>query len=141
MLQWEHSAILLTLIKLPFPLRPLFCLYLSGHFTQVLLYSKTCVKLPLSKTCVKLPLSKTPKLVFKTNYRLMQVKSIAECSKGFQPSLSYHFPLRPFFCLFLSGCFYSGFTVLHRFYCIVSFYTMIIISQSVSLVTSSDVAI
>ena len=35
MLQREHSAILLTLIKLP--LRPLFCLFLSGRFTQVLL--------------------------------------------------------------------------------------------------------
>ena len=52
--------------------------------------------------------SKTrPKLFFNTNCRLMQVKSIAECSKGsilqyFRPSLSYHFPLRPLFCLFLS---------------------------------------
>ena len=35
-----------------------------------------------SKTCVKWPLSKSPKIVFKTNYRLMQVKSSAECSKG-----------------------------------------------------------
>ena len=40
----------------------------------------------------------------KTNYRSMQVKSIAECSKGsilqsFRPSLCYHL-----FCLFLSGC-------------------------------------
>ena len=48
------------------------------------------------------------KLVFKTDYRLMQVKSIAECSKGsilqyFRPSLSYHLPLRPLFCIFLSG--------------------------------------
>ena len=38
----------------------------------------------------------------------MQVKSIAECSKGsilqyFRPSLSYHLPLRPLFCPFLSG--------------------------------------
>ena len=36
----------------------------------------------------------------------MQVKSIAEYSKGsiyFRPSLSYHLPLRPLFCLFLSG--------------------------------------
>ena len=38
----------------------------------------------------------------------MQVKSIAECSKGsilqyFRPSLSYHLPLRPLFCLSLSG--------------------------------------
>ena len=49
------------------------------------------------------------KLVFKTNYPLMQVKSIAECSKGsilqyFRPSLSYHLSLRDLFCLFLSGC-------------------------------------
>ena len=51
---------------------------------------------------------RTPKLVFKTDYLLMQVKSIAECSKGsilqyFQPSLSYHLSLKSFFCLFLSG--------------------------------------
>ena len=48
------------------------------------------------------------KIVFKTYYRLMQVKSIAECSKGsilqyFRPSLSYHLSLRSLFCLFLSG--------------------------------------
>ena len=48
-----------------------------------------------SKTCVKWPLSKDHKLVFNTNYRFMQVKSIAECSKGsilqnFWPSLWYH---------------------------------------------------
>ena len=41
---------------------------------------------------------RTPKLVFKTNYCLIQVKSIAECSKGsilqyFRPSLSYHLSL------------------------------------------------
>ena len=39
---------------------------------------------------------------------LIQVKSIAECSKVsilqyFRPSLSYHFPLSPLICLFLSG--------------------------------------
>ena len=44
---------------------------------------------------------RTPKLVLNTDYRLMQVKSIAECSKGsilqyFRPSLSYHLSLRPF---------------------------------------------
>ena len=33
------------------------------------------------KTCLKRPLKKTPKLVFKTYYLLMQVESIAECSK------------------------------------------------------------
>ena len=38
----------------------------------------------------------------------MQVKSIAECSKGsilqyFRLPFSYNFPLQPWFCLFLSG--------------------------------------
>ena len=38
MLQSEHSAILSTFIKLPFVIiRTLFCLFLSDHFTQVLL--------------------------------------------------------------------------------------------------------
>ena len=52
---------------------------------------------------------RTPKrAAFKTDNRLMQVKVIAECSKGsilqyFWPSLSYHLSLRPLFCLFLSG--------------------------------------
>ena len=48
------------------------------------------------------------KLVFKTDYRLLHVKSIAECPKGsilqyFRPALSLHLSLRPLFCLFLSG--------------------------------------
>ena len=64
-------------------------------------------KLIYSKTCVKRPLSKRPKIDFKTNYRSMQVISIAECSKGsilqyFRPSISYHLSLRSLFCLFLS---------------------------------------
>ena len=46
----------------------------------------------------------------------MQVKSIAECSKGstlqyFWTSLSYHLLLRSLFCLFLSDRFTQGFTV------------------------------
>ena len=60
-------------------------------------------------------------LIFKVqlyNYRLMQVKSIAEFSKGvilqyFRLSLSYQLSLRPLFCLFIVA-------VLHRFYCIVN---------------------
>ena len=61
-----------------------------------------------SKTCLKRPLSKDQKLVFKTNYRLMQDKSIAVWSKGsilqyFWPSLGYRLSLRSLFCLFLSG--------------------------------------
>ena len=62
----------------------------------------------VSKTCLKRPL----KNVFRTDYRLIQVKSIAECSKGsilhyFRPSLSYHFVFKIF-------VFFSNFD---RFYC------------------------
>ena len=40
-----------------------------------------CQALHISKTCLKWPLkNKDQKLIFKTDYRLMQVKSIAECS-------------------------------------------------------------
>ena len=61
-----------------------------------------------SRTCLKRPLSKRPKIGFNTNYYLMQVKSIAECSNGsilqyFRPSFSYYFPLRSLLCLLLSG--------------------------------------
>ena len=45
---------------------------------------------------------RTPKLIFNTYYRLMQVKSIAEFLQYFRPALSYHFPSRPLFCLLLS---------------------------------------
>ena len=38
MLPLEHSAILSTFNKLPFVIKTLFCLFLSGHFTQVLMY-------------------------------------------------------------------------------------------------------
>ena len=61
---------------------------------------------------------KDPKLVFKAQYRLMQVKSIAECSKVsilqyFRPSLSYHLTLRSLFCLYLSGRFTQGLLYMH----------------------------
>ena len=52
-------------------------------------------------------LKKDKKLGFQTDYRLMQVKSIAECSsilQYFRLSLSYHLTLRSLFCLFWSGC-------------------------------------
>ena len=53
---------------------------------------------------------KDQKLVFKTNYCLMQVKSFAKCSpwsilQYFRLSLSYHLSSRSLFCLFLSGRF------------------------------------
>ena len=75
---------------------------------------KLCVT--VQQTLFKMAILKDQKLVFKTNSRLMQVKSIAE-SKGsilqffskrnilqcFRPSLNYHLSLRSLFCLFLSG--------------------------------------
>ena len=60
-------------------------------------------------TSLKQSLKKmTKKMVFKTDYCLMQVISIAECSKGsilqyFRPSLSNHLSLSSLFCIFLSG--------------------------------------
>ena len=42
-------------------------------------------------------------MVFRTDFRLMQIKSIAECSKGsILQYVSYSLSLRPLFCLFLS---------------------------------------
>ena len=78
----------------------------------------TCLGFPSTQsvdTCpvkpVKNDLSqKDHNLVFHTNYRLMQIKSIAEWSKGsilqyFRLSFSYTLSLRSLFCLFLSGRF------------------------------------
>ena len=59
-------------------------------------YSKTCLKRPLKKKTKKAATQKEDqKLVFEIDYCLMQVKSIAECSRGsilqyFRPSLSYY---------------------------------------------------
>ena len=39
MLQGEHPTIYSTFIKLPFAIKIFFCLFLSGCFTQVLLYT------------------------------------------------------------------------------------------------------
>ena len=75
-------------------------LYYLEEWQMRYVYSKTCLKRPLNK--------KDQKLFFKTNYRLMQFKSIAECSKHYailSTPLSYHLSLRSLFCLFLSGCF------------------------------------
>ena len=70
-------------------------------------YNEDCTVKPVLSGHSK----RTPKIGFqhRLSLKLMQVKSIAECSKGsilqyFRPSLSYHLPLRPLFCLFLSGC-------------------------------------
>ena len=54
-----------------------------------------------SKTCLKRSLKKNTKMIFNTEYRVMQVKSLAECSPWsillyFRPSLSYHFRIKTF---------------------------------------------
>ena len=85
------------------------------------LQSGLLLVLDYSKTCVKMPLSKKQKMVFKTYYRLMQVKSNTECSKGFRPSLSYHLSLKALFSLFLSVRFtqvllYINLSILSSYY-------------------------
>ena len=58
-----------------------------------------------SKACLKQPLKEDQKLFFKTKYRLMQVRSIAECSKrAFCNTFDLHKVICPLFCLVLSGC-------------------------------------
>ena len=59
---------------------------------------------------------RSKRMVFNTDYGLMQVKSIAECSpwsilQYSRPPLSYHFPLRPWFCRFLKWPLKTGFIV------------------------------
>ena len=49
MLQGEHSGILLTCIKLSLVIKIFVFSIMSGRFTQILLYSNTCVKRSLSK--------------------------------------------------------------------------------------------
>ena len=60
--------------------------------------------------------SKRQKIVFKTDYHFLQVKSIAECSKGsilqyFRPSLSYHLSLRSSCLSNFEWSLKTGFTV------------------------------
>ena len=94
------------------------------------IYSKTWLKLPLSKRQkigfqdqsllnAGQRIAEYRKLFFKTNYRLMQVKSIAECSKRsilkyFIPSFSYHFAIKIFVLSIFAWLFYTGFTVLNK---------------------------
>ena len=84
---------------------------LSSYLHVVKCKWKT-VRILISGSTVKPVLSshskRRPKLVSKTNYGLMLVKSFAECSSWsilqyFQPLLSYHLSISSLLCLFLSG--------------------------------------
>ena len=90
-----------------------YCFFTSDiNQVNLLVVSHVHTFIPLKQHTVKPVLSghwkRRQKLVFKIGYRLMKVKSIAECSKGsilqyFRHSLSYYLPLITLFCLFSSG--------------------------------------
>ena len=61
-----------------------------------------------SKTCLKRSLKKKTEIGCQVDYCLMQVKSIAECSKGEHSAIlstfiKLPFAIKTFVCLFLSG--------------------------------------
>ena len=64
-----------------------------------------------NKTCVKRPLSTDHKLVFKTNYCLMQVKSIVEYSAILSAFIKLPFVIKIFVLSIFESPFYTGFTV------------------------------
>ena len=125
MLQREHFAILWTFIKQPFVIKIEFLsifkwLFKTG-FSVLSGHSKRRPKLGFLRQII----------AFK-----MQVKSIAECSKGgilqyFRPSLTYLLPLKLDFCLFLSGRLTAG-TQCHLFItlCLASIGMDLVISES-----------
>ena len=89
------------------------CIHCSSTIRSVLSY--VCIFVleifslnKYSKTCLKRSRKKNTKMVFNTDYRLMQVKYIAECSpwsilQYIRPSLSYRFPFKTFVLSILSG--------------------------------------
>ena len=66
-----------------------------------------------SKTCLKQPLKKDLQLVFKTDFSLMQVKNIAECSqRAFRNTLGLHLATFDVCFVYFWQCpLYKGFTV------------------------------
>ena len=92
------AKVLLTLVHPD----PTLGSFLGYHLTtKSCNYSKTGLKQPIQK--------KTKNIVFKTYYRLMQVKSIAECSLRKLP-----FAFKTIVLSFFEWPLYTG---LHRFYC------------------------
>ena len=70
-----------------------------------------------SETGLKWPLKKDQKLVFKTPYRLMQVKKIAECPKrafcNISTFIKLPFVIKTFVLSIFAWLFYTGFTVVY----------------------------
>ena len=87
--------------------------YLVSFLVLQYLYSKTCLKRSLkmktySKPCLKRPLFKDQKLVFKTNDRLMQVKSASAILSTF---ITLLFVIRIFALSVFEWPLKTGFTV------------------------------
>ena len=91
------------------------------HFVRTFIYYQRSNEANLlsiilySKTCLKRPLSKRPQIVFKINYRLMNVKSIAKYFKWsilqfFRLSLTYLFVIKIFNFSNFEWPFYTGCT-------------------------------
>ena len=70
-----------------------------------------------SKTCVKRPLSKIPKFVFKTNYRLMQVKVLQSAPRGHSAILSTFIKLQFVINIFVLSIFNGRFTQVFSLFC------------------------
>ena len=85
------------------------------HF-RILQYYITVLLVPIVKPVYNGHSQKDQKLVFKTNYRLMQAKSIAECSKGEHSAtlltcIKLPFVIKIFLLSIFEWPFYTGFTV------------------------------
>ena len=91
-------------------------------------------KILFSSLYIKRPLSKRQKFFFKTDYRLMQVKSVAECSKGAFCNILTFIKLAFVIKIFVFVYFWVA--VLHRFYC--NIICFVFSSQSVKLVTPAQ---
>ena len=73
-------------------------------------------KLQGTVNCLERPLKNKTKMFFKTNYRLMQVKSIAKCSKGehsamLSTSINLPFVIKIFVMSIFEWPLKTGFTV------------------------------
>ena len=79
---------------------------LTFHLNSYFVFSLS-KEIQYTGTCVKRQLLKIPKIGLKTNYRLMQVKSIAECSHSAILSAFIKLPIatKIFVVVFLSGRF------------------------------------
>ena len=108
LLQREHSAILFTFIELPLSLRSVFCLFLSGRFTQELLYNE-CSTHDRVYNIVYIGNYKEHKSHCKHYLHLTSIKK--NCSKTYPtPSKSY-----TVFSLIKALCTYFFFKILYPF--------------------------